>query len=132
MDDEGLVKISDFGISKKLEEEKYNNARTSIQGSPFWMAPEVARQKPYTFKTDIWSLGCLVVEMFTGSHPFPHFMSLQALYNMAKETPILPAIPQGISSSAQDFWPKHLKLTIINDPQLLRCLSIHLLQEYKQ
>ena len=59
MDGEGKVKISDFGTSKVEESE-------SIGGTPFWMAPEVVNQFPHSFECDIWSLGCLVVEMLTG------------------------------------------------------------------
>jgi len=46
------------------------------------MAPEVVKQTSYTRKADIWSLGCLVVEMFTGSHPFPDFSQMQAIFKV--------------------------------------------------
>lgn len=100
VDNKGTIKISDFGISKKLEDK---NARTSLQGSVYWMAPEVVKQKPYTFKADIWSLGCLIVEMFTGSRPFPEFQHLQALFNIGKETPVPPTIPEQATPEAQNF-----------------------------
>jgi mitogen-activated protein kinase kinase kinase len=48
------------------------------------MAPEVVKQTSYTRKADIWSLGCLVVEMFTGSHPFPDFSQMQAIFKVLK------------------------------------------------
>ena len=51
-------------------------------GSVYWMAPEVVKQTSYTRKADIWSLGCLVVEMFTGSHPFPDFSQMQAIFKV--------------------------------------------------
>lgn len=100
MDNKGMVKISDFGISKKLEDK---NARASLQGSVYWMAPEVVKQKPYTFKADIWSLGCLIVEMYTGSRPFPGFQHLQALFNIGNETPVPPEIPPNASPEGEDF-----------------------------
>ena len=53
-----------------------------MQGSVYWMAPEVVRQTSYTRKADIWSLGCLIVEMFTGSHPFPDFSQMQAIFKV--------------------------------------------------
>jgi mitogen-activated protein kinase kinase kinase len=46
------------------------------------MAPEVVKQTSYTRKADIWSLGCLVVEMLTGSHPFPDFSQMQAIFKV--------------------------------------------------
>ncbi|KAF0505323.1 Pkinase-domain-containing protein [Gigaspora margarita] len=58
------------------------SARPSLQGSVFWMAPEVIKQTPYTSKADIWSLGCLIVEMFTGDHPFPEFNQTQAMFKV--------------------------------------------------
>lgn len=56
--------------------------RPSLQGSVFWMAPEVVKQTAYTFKADIWSVGCLVVEMLTGEHPWPHLSQMQAIFKV--------------------------------------------------
>ncbi|KAI7520649.1 Pkinase-domain-containing protein [Hortaea werneckii] len=92
VDNKGTVKISDFGISKRVEATtmmhsgpvvgKRAGPRVSLQGSVFWMAPEVVRQTAYTKKADIWSLGCLIVEMFTGSHPHPNCTQLQAIFKI--------------------------------------------------
>lgn len=56
--------------------------RPSLQGSVFWMAPEVVKQTAYTFKADIWSVGCLVVEMLTGDHPWPQLSQMQAIFKV--------------------------------------------------
>jgi mitogen-activated protein kinase kinase kinase len=48
------------------------------------MAPEVVKQTQYTRKADIWSLGCMVVEMFTGDHPFPEFSQMQAMFQVSR------------------------------------------------
>jgi mitogen-activated protein kinase kinase kinase len=97
VDNKGGVKITDFGISKKLEEnimiqgspqsQQTNTAahRPSLQGSIYWMAPEVVKQTHYTRKADIWSLGCMVVEMFTGDHPFPEYSQMQAIFQVKKK-----------------------------------------------
>ena len=58
------------------------NHRPSLQGSVFWMAPEVVKQTAYTSKADIWSLGCLIIEMLTGQHPFPEFSQMQAIFKV--------------------------------------------------
>lgn len=108
VDNKGTIKISDFGISKKLEATNIlngannNKHRPSLQGSVFWMAPEVVKQTSYTRKADIWSLGCLVVEMFTGTHPFPDCTQLQAIFKIggAKATP---TIPEHASEEAKQF-----------------------------
>lgn len=46
------------------------------------MAPEVVKQTGHSSKADIWSVGCLVVEMLTGSHPWPDLNQLQAMYQV--------------------------------------------------
>lgn len=56
--------------------------RPSLQGSVFWMAPEVVKQTAYTQKADIWSIGCLVVEMLTGEHPYPQLSQMQAIFKV--------------------------------------------------
>ena len=61
-------------------------SRPSLQGSVFWMAPEVVKQTSYTSKADIWSLGCLIIEMFTGDHPFPEFNQMQAMFRVSLYT----------------------------------------------
>ncbi|KAI9052290.1 hypothetical protein LZ554_003644 [Drepanopeziza brunnea f. sp. 'monogermtubi'] len=98
VDNKGGIKISDFGISKKIEASNLlggagnNKNRPSLQGSVFWMAPEVVKQTSYTRKADIWSLGCLIVEMMTGNHPFPDCSQLQAIFKIggAKNSPTIP------------------------------------------
>lgn len=57
--------------------------RQSLQGSVFWMAPEVVKQTGHSSKADIWSVGCLVVEMLTGTHPWPELNQLQAMFQVS-------------------------------------------------
>lgn len=109
VDNKGGIKISDFGISKRVEASamlssggKNHPHRPSLQGSVYWMAPEVVRQTAHTKKADIWSLGCLVVEMFIGTHPFPDCSQLQAIFaignNQARPPP-----PENASKEARAF-----------------------------
>lgn len=65
--DEGTVKLGDLGIAKLM---KHNMTKTQI-GTPHYMPPEVWRNKPYSFSSDIWSLGCLLFELCTFNVPFP-------------------------------------------------------------
>ncbi|KAG0765363.1 hypothetical protein G6F57_004227 [Rhizopus arrhizus] len=108
VDNKGGVKITDFGISKKVEEDiiiqsqsSSASHRPSLQGSIYWMAPEVVKQTLYTRKADIWSLGCMVIEMFTGDHPFPEFSQMQAIFQIGSYT--APSIPPNLSEEAQSF-----------------------------
>lgn len=111
IDHKGAVKISDFGISKRVEATSTLNAsnkkvnRVSLQGSVFWMAPEVVKQTAYTRKADIWSLGCLIVEMLTGQHPHPNCTQLQAIFkiggSMAEQA--RPTVPENASAELHKF-----------------------------
>jgi len=108
VDNKGGIKISDFGISKKIEASNLlngpgnNKNRPSLQGSVFWMAPEVVKQTSYTRKADIWSLGCLVIEMMTGTHPFPDCSQLQAIFKIGGAK-ISPTVPDDASHDARTF-----------------------------
>ncbi|KAI8930123.1 kinase-like domain-containing protein, partial [Entophlyctis helioformis] len=106
IDEDGWTKISDFGISKK---NKYSmayryNSRMSIQGSIYWMAPEVIKAKGYSAKVDVWSLGCVVLEMFTGSHPWRQLDEIQTMWRLGREDK--PPLPSFLSPEATDFLAK--------------------------
>ncbi|KIJ68913.1 hypothetical protein HYDPIDRAFT_23789 [Hydnomerulius pinastri MD-312] len=107
VDNKGGIKISDFGISKKVDGNLLTGKRMnrpSLQGSVFWMAPEVVQQKAHTSAADIWSVGCLVVEMLTGEHPWAQLTQMQAIFKIGQSAK--PAIPSDISSEAEDFLTK--------------------------
>lgn len=112
VDNKGGIKISDFGISKKVDPgllTSSSNHRPSLQGSVFWMAPEVVKQTSYTLKADIWSLGCLIVEMFTGSHPYPDCSQLQAIFKIGTGGSA-PTIPQKGTAEAKQFLGQTFEL----------------------
>ncbi|ORX34363.1 hypothetical protein BD324DRAFT_635574 [Kockovaella imperatae] len=111
VDNKGGIKISDFGISKKVENNLLTGIRThrpSLQGSVFWMAPEIVKQTSYTSKADIWSVGCLVVEMLTGTHPWAELTQMQAIFRIGSSA--RPAMPNDISSEASDFLNKSFEV----------------------
>lgn len=66
----GDVKLPDLGCARRVNDLKNNGnlkqSWQSIGGTPLWMAPEVLRNEGLDFATDIWSLGCMVIEMATG------------------------------------------------------------------
>ncbi|CAB4445937.1 unnamed protein product [Rhizophagus irregularis] len=122
VDNKGGIKISDFGISKKVEDQIMATvSRPSLQGSVFWMAPEVVKQTSYTSKADIWSLGCLIIEMFTGEHPFPEFNQMQAMFKIGQSCS--PEIPEDISNEAKEFLKKTFELNHNNRPTAKALLS---------
>ncbi|EMD38387.1 hypothetical protein CERSUDRAFT_113546 [Gelatoporia subvermispora B] len=111
VDNKGGIKISDFGISKKVEDTLlpgHRAHRPSLQGSVFWMAPEVVKQTAYTRKADIWSVGCLVVEMLTGEHPWAQLTQMQAIFKIGSSAK--PTIPPDISPEGVDFLERTFEL----------------------
>lgn len=94
LDLDGTCKISDFGISKKTDDIYGNDATNNMQGSVFWMAPEVIRSRGqgYSAKVDIWSLGCVVLEMFAGKRPWEKEEAVGAIYKLGElnEAPPIP------------------------------------------
>ncbi|KAL1915583.1 uncharacterized protein VTP21DRAFT_6707 [Calcarisporiella thermophila] len=113
VDDEGTCKISDFGLSKKNDRAAYEqNSRMSLQGSVYWMAPEVVKEEAYSAKVDVWSLGCLLLEMVTGERPWMGLQEWSALYQLGQyKAPPIPGT--GVSEELRDF----LEQCFIIDPK---------------
>lgn len=108
LDIDGTCKISDFGISKKTDDIYGNDKSNSMQGSVFWMAPEVIRSQGqgYSAKVDIWSLGCVVLEMFAGRRPWSKEEAIGAIYKLGslnQAPPIPDDVSENISPGAISF-----------------------------
>lgn len=82
------VKLGDFGISRVLEN-TWDAAQTVV-GTPYYMSPEVCENKPYTYKSDAWSLGCVLYELCTLEHAFSADNLLGLVYKIVqdKQAPI--------------------------------------------
>ena len=61
------VKIGDLGVAKLLSANA--NASTCI-GTPYYLSPEICKEKPYNSKGDVWALGCILYELSTFNKPF--------------------------------------------------------------
>jgi serine/threonine protein kinase len=71
------LKISDFGFARYFEK---NTLVDTLCGSPMYMAPEIMKNKNYTIKSDLWSVGIIMFEMLTGNPPF----KVKTVYNLIK------------------------------------------------
>lgn len=99
----GGVKIADFGCAK------WAGSGGAFAGTPAYMAPEVARGEEQGFPADVWAVGCTVVEMATGSHPWPEMKDpAAALYRIAFSGDV-PETPSWFSDNAKDFLAKCLE-----------------------
>ncbi|PSS06122.1 Mitogen-activated protein kinase kinase [Actinidia chinensis var. chinensis] len=100
------VKIADLGSAKWVKDRV---ATSAFSGTPAFMAPEVARGEEQGFPADVWALGCTIIEMATGSHPWPEENDpVSALYRIGFSGDV-PATPDWFSGDARDFLAKCLK-----------------------
>ncbi|GAX79942.1 hypothetical protein CEUSTIGMA_g7382.t1 [Chlamydomonas eustigma] len=65
---DGKLMLGDFGLAKQLQR-TMEMARTPI-GTPYYMAPEIYEEEPYSYKSDVWALGCVMYEVLAGRPAF--------------------------------------------------------------
>ncbi|KAF4593894.1 hypothetical protein EYR40_008689 [Pleurotus pulmonarius] len=124
----GNVKLADFGVSLNMR--AMEREMTDVAGTPNWMAPEVIELKGASPKSDIWSLGCTVIELLTGRPPYAEmensmsgmffpslrprpsvYLPLLVMFRIVEDA--MPPIPEGCSPICEDF----LKLCFNKDPE---------------
>jgi serine/threonine-protein kinase len=85
----GGLKIMDFGIAR-LTEDRGMTATGTVIGTPDYMSPEQARGLPLDYRSDIYSTGVVLYEVFTGSLPFEGDSPLAVVLKHVNDPPPLP------------------------------------------
>lgn len=104
IDLQGYIRITDFGLSKM--QVKTDHDAISMCGTPEYLAPEILNKKGYGKSVDWWTLGCIIIEMFTGYPPF-HAPNRNLLFDKIKNG--LTKIPKNASPELADLLNKLLE-----------------------
>jgi hypothetical protein len=97
--DDGLVKVLDFGLARRLPSAGAPGSALSVQGTDpgtrvgtlLYMSPEQARARPVDTATDIFSLGLVLYELATGQHPFLADSEFGVLHALVTQEPVPPS-----------------------------------------
>ncbi len=107
----GNPKLMDFGLAKSFDSPGLTHAGT-IVGTPAYLAPESALGKKADARSDLYSIGCVLYQMLTGSPPFRSEDSLKLIYSHIHDHPLPPSklnhlVPQQIDSIVMKLLNKN-------------------------
>jgi fused-like protein len=94
----GTVKLADFGFARAMS--CNTMVLTSIKGTPLYMAPELVQEQSYTHTADLWSLGCILYELYYGQPPF-YTNNIYTLIQQIVRDPV--KFPEPISPAFRSF-----------------------------
>ncbi|MER7466912.1 Stk1 family PASTA domain-containing Ser/Thr kinase [Streptomyces sp. NPDC097981] len=101
---DGTVKVMDFGIARALQSDATAMTRTgTVLGTPQYLSPEQALGKPADARSDLYSVGCMLFELATGTLPFDGDSTMSVLYQHVQQPPpvpssINPALPPAVDA----------------------------------
>ena len=104
--DKGTCKLTDFGGAKIIKND-INSLSSSFIGTLNWTAPEIILNSKASRFSDIWSIGCTILEMYQGEPPYYDKKDPINVYKSIGKKE-LPKIPEGMSEQLKDFVKKCL------------------------
>ncbi|KAG8340840.1 Protein tyrosine kinase Protein kinase domain [Trypanosoma vivax] len=132
LDEKACAKIIDFGTCKV---QSPTCETLGACGTPYWMSPEVCRGEGATGASDVWSVGCLCLEM-TGKSglpwDFPPHMDKLAILHAIADAKQPPSIPSDLTTLAKDFISSMLKINPGERPSVDALLEHPFLKESSQ
>ena len=105
MDENGYLKLADFGMAKKLKEDEKT---LSFCGTPEYLAPEIITMEGHDKTVDWWSFGILLFEMLYGKSPF-YMENINKMYDLIKTSPVKFPKKVNLSEEAKDIIQKLLE-----------------------
>ncbi|XP_064926766.1 serine/threonine-protein kinase 36 [Columba livia] len=130
---DGVVKLCDFGFARAMS--IHTMVLTSIKGTPLYMSPELVEERPYDHTADLWSVGCILYELFVGTPPFYTSSIFQLVSLIVKDpvkwpvaiSPVFKSFLQGLLTKdpcQRLSWPELLShpfvaglVTVIDDTE---------------
>ncbi|MCU7825999.1 Stk1 family PASTA domain-containing Ser/Thr kinase [Kitasatospora sp. DSM 101779] len=90
--DDGTVKVMDFGIARALQSDATAMTRTgTVLGTPQYLSPEQAQGRTADARSDLYSVGCMLFELVTGTLPFDGESAMSVLYQHVQQPPPVPS-----------------------------------------
>ena len=105
--EKSIPKLVDFGLAKIIGP---SETAQDAFGTLGYVAPEVLKKQPYTFSCDVWSFGCIIYALLSGSLPFDH-ESQKEIIRMTLEQKLVFDLPcwDNLSSTCKDLISKLLQ-----------------------
>ena len=113
VNNEGDVKLCDFGICKPYKKNKMKELRG---GSPYWMAPEILRKEEYDQNIDIWALGITCIELAEYEPPYSKYSPTDVIKQIIKSPPKGLSQPQKWSKTFNNFISRCLEINRFKRP----------------
>eukprot|EP01094_Clydonella_sp_ATCC50884_P021002 TRINITY_DN4500_c0_g1_i1.p1 TRINITY_DN4500_c0_g1~~TRINITY_DN4500_c0_g1_i1.p1 ORF type:complete len:582 (+),score=119.75 TRINITY_DN4500_c0_g1_i1:227-1972(+) len=116
INNEGNVKIADFGVSYKGDKTLSNKGGASVVGTPLFMSPQALNCCDSGWSSDIWSLGVTAIEMIDGNPPYHDEHVMRAMLLIASGPPATVLHPENFSAKFNAFIARCLQMDDENRP----------------